>query len=66
MQEHLLEHFKSEGHSGFLRNVSIILVDKTDGKDPKKRENYWIRTLKTLLHLDLILKTVSDQSHAGV
>ena len=46
-QEHLFEHFKSEGHSGFLGNVSITLIDKTDGKDPKRRENYWIRTLKT-------------------
>ena len=43
MQEHLFEHFKSEGHSGFLGNVSITLM----GKDPKRRENYWMRTLKT-------------------
>ena len=46
-QEHLFEHFKSEGHNGFLGNVSITLIDKTDGKDPKRRENYWMRTLKT-------------------
>ena len=46
-QEHLFEHFKSERHSGFLGNVSITLKDKTDGKDPKRRENYWMRTLKT-------------------
>ena len=47
MQEHLFEHYKSESHSGFLGNVSITLVDKTDGKDPKSRENYWMRMLKT-------------------
>ena len=46
-QEHLFEHFKSEGLIGFLRNVSITLIDKTDGKDPKRRENYWMRALKT-------------------
>ena len=46
-QKYLFEHFKSEGHSGFLGNVSITLIDKTDGKDPKRRENYWMRTLKT-------------------
>ena len=46
MEEHLFEHFKSEGHSGFLGNVSIRLIDKTDGNDPKRRENYWMRTLK--------------------
>ena len=32
MQEHLFDHFKSEGHSDFLGNVSITLIDKTDGK----------------------------------
>ena len=32
--------------SGFLGNVSITLIDKTDGKDPKRRENYWMRSLK--------------------
>ena len=47
MQEYLFEHFKSEVHSGFLPNVSITLIDKIDGKDPKRRKNYWMRTLKT-------------------
>ena len=45
-QGHLFEHFKSKGHSGFLGNVSITLIYKTDGKYPKRRENYWMRTLK--------------------
>ena len=48
MQEHLFEHFYSEGHNGFLEDVSVTLIDKTDGRDPKKREFYWMRTLKTL------------------
>ena len=43
----MFEHFKSEGHGGFLGNVSITLIDKTDRKDPKRRENYWMRTLTT-------------------
>ena len=41
MQEHLLKHFNSMGHSGFLNNVSITLTDTTDGKNPKKREGYF-------------------------
>ena len=47
MQEYLFEHFKSKSHSDFLGNVSITLIDKTDGKDPKRRENYWMRTPNT-------------------
>ena len=27
-------------HSGFRDNVSIILIDKTDGPNPTKRETY--------------------------
>ena len=47
MQEHLSEYFKSESHSGFLGIVSITFIDKTDDKDPKKRENYQMWALKT-------------------
>ena len=60
MQEDLLEHFKSEGNSDFFGNVSITLIDEKDGKDPKKGGNNWMRTLKTYVHLCIILKTVSD------
>ena len=47
MHEHFLKHFNSMGHIGFLNNVPITLIDKTDGKNPKKRDDYWRRTLKT-------------------
>ena len=53
MQEHLSERFINKGHSGFVGNVSISLMDKTDGEDPKKTEYYWMRT--PMLHLGLIL-----------
>ena len=48
-QEHIFEHFNSEGHSRFLENVSITFIDKTDPSDPEKRENYWIHILKTMV-----------------
>ena len=38
MQQHLCEHFYSEGHNGFLGNVSISLTDISDGFQPKKLE----------------------------
>ena len=37
-QEHLYKHFWSKGHKGFLNETSATFTDKTDGKDPKKRE----------------------------
>ena len=51
--QHLYEHFHSEGRNGFLGYVSVSLIDKTNGFQPKKRENYWMRTLKTLAPLGL-------------
>ena len=46
MTQDLLEHFSTKGHNSFLDDVSVIFIDKTDPKDPKKREHYW--TLKTI------------------
>ena len=53
MQQHPREHFYSKGHNGFLGNVSVSLIDKTDGFQLKKRENYWMRNLKTLAPLGI-------------
>ena len=48
MQEHLYRHFSSPSHMGFLNDVAVTLIDKTDGSDLKKREDYWMKTLKTM------------------
>ena len=48
MPEKLYRHFLSEGHAGFLHNISVTLIDKTDSSNLTERENYWMRTLKTL------------------
>ena len=34
--------------TGFLNDVSVILIDKMDGSDPKKREDYLMKTLKIM------------------
>ena len=47
MQEHLYEHFCYSEHSGFLKNVSITFIYKTDHSNPLQRENHWKHTLKT-------------------
>ena len=46
----LFKHFNSMRRNGFLNNISITFIDKTDGKNPKKREDYWRRTLETYSH----------------
>ena len=46
MQKHLYEHFDLPGHTSFLENVTVTLIDKTDSKNPTERENYWIYTFK--------------------
>ena len=48
MQQHLFEHFNSEGHHCFLDEISITLIDKTDPFEPLKRENYWRSILKAM------------------
>ena len=53
MQEHLFEHFNEEGHHGFLKDVSITCIDKTNPSEPLKRENYWKSVLKTMAPLGL-------------
>ena len=39
MQQHLFEHFTNEGQCSFLDNVTITFIDKTDPKDPNRREH---------------------------
>ena len=41
-------HFSSPGHNGFLNDVSLTFIDKTDPSDPLKRENFWRETLMTM------------------
>ena len=57
MQQHLYERSFTAKVNGFLRNVSISLIDKTDGFQPKKRENYWMKTLKTPALLGLNIES---------
>ena len=47
-QKSLHEHFLSDGHQNFEKDVSICLTDKTDSSNPHKREYYWMRTIKII------------------
>ena len=49
MQEHLFSYFSMVGHDGFLSDVSITFIDKTDPSDPLRTKDYWRRTLKTIV-----------------
>ena len=48
MQQYLFNHFCTSGHCGFLEDVSLTFIDKTDPSDPLKREDYWKSTLKKM------------------
>ena len=52
-QTHLFYHFKTVRHKGFLYDVVITFIDKTDGCGPTKRIEVMTKTLiliKALLH----------------
>ena len=49
MREHLFSHFSMAGHDGFLNNISMTFINKTDPSDPLEREDYWRQTLKTMV-----------------
>ena len=44
----LQRQFLQDDHKGFLKDVEVTLIDKTQGSDPTKLEYYWMKTLKTL------------------
>ena len=53
-QEHLFSHFSLAGHDGFLNDVSVTLIDKTDpSDDPLRREDYWRQILKAMISCGL-------------
>ena len=37
------EHFYSAGKNELFGNISISFIDKTNGFQPKKQENYWMK-----------------------
>ena len=53
MQRYLYEHFQLPDHTGFLQDTYVTLIDKTDPRALRKREDCWIRTLKTKASMGL-------------
>ena len=51
MKEQIFEHFNSEGHTGFLENVSVTFIVKTVSQNPENPENYWIHTFHSTFRL---------------
>ena len=47
-QKFLQSHFLQRDHQGFLKDVEVRLIDKTQASDPTKKKFYWMRTLRTL------------------
>ena len=42
------QHFLQHDHNGFLEDISIKIIDKTDPKNPTGRERFWIDRLGTM------------------
>ena len=53
MQQHLFNHFWTSGHCGFLEDVSLTFIYKTDLSHPFKTEDYWRCALKTMAPFEL-------------
>ena len=53
MQPGLVEHFAADNHNCFLTDCSVTLIDKTDGSNPTRREEYWRKILETVAHYGL-------------
>ena len=58
MEEYLYCHFESERHNVFLKDVSIALIDKTNGSGSTKKTTFWLYTLKMLAPYGLNVKNV--------
>ena len=48
MQKDFFEQFQWRGRTGFVEDVCINFIDKTDTLISTKLEDYWRQTLKTL------------------
>ena len=47
MQEFVISHFFSDGHTGSYKNIDVQIIDYCDPNDKEKREHFWIDTLNT-------------------
>ena len=59
MQTKLFEHFIFHVHNSLLEDCLVNLIDKTDGADPIRREEYWRRVMK--MRTPCGLNTVSQK-----
>ena len=46
-ERQLYEHFQLPGHTGFLQDIYVTHIDKTDPRAPTQHEDYWIHTFNT-------------------
>ena len=53
MQTHLYKHFQLPGHTVFLQDTYVTLIDQTYPRALTKREQYWSHNVKTKTHIRL-------------
>ena len=65
MQSLVSEHSSSIDHNNFLEECSIILINRTDGSDPTRGEEYWRRVTPVKTVTPYGLNTVEWLFHLG-
>ena len=60
----VFRHFRSQDDNGFLKDVSVIFIGKTDPSDLLKCENCWRETLTTMASYGLNFEEVSNIDHS--
>ena len=64
MQRHLYENFQLPGHTGFLQDTYVTLIDKTDPRAPTNRTKITRFIPLRQNHIwDLMLKMVYSYSY---
>ena len=48
MKLELFQHFAADNHNFLLNDSGTTLIDKTEGSDPTRREEYWRKVLKSV------------------
>ena len=59
VQAEFFRHFTRGGHEGFLKDVSVVIIDRLN-ENGKQRERFWQQKLETYVPQSLNIKQVEE------